>query len=272
MRRPQLLGILLVALLSLITVAEAQEKAPRFTATSLSGATFTSDSVAGKPVLIQFWATWCPHCRDDQPVVDGIARDFVKDGLVVLAVNSAEPEATVKAYLAKHPRACEVVLANNTNLVKEYAPPGLPSYVMINRDGDIVAMQDGAGGLPALQNLLSRAGLGASAASSTRNVSPSPTGPKAADGASAKVIEITGGQSAATSKPVPPTVFILRNGEKLEVNHYTISGGSLHVDVQGKQRTIPLTDLDLKATTVANHERGIDLKIPTNPGEIFLGF
>jgi hypothetical protein len=48
-------------------------------------------------------------------------------------------------------------------------------------------------------------------------------------------------------------------------------GGSLRIDAHGNPRTIPMAALDLKATTAANHERGIDLKIPTNPNEILLG-
>jgi hypothetical protein len=48
--------------------------------------------------------------------------------------------------------------------------------------------------------------------------------------------------------------------------------GSLRIAAQGNQRTIPLSALDLKATLAANHERGIDLKIPTNQSQISLGF
>jgi hypothetical protein len=73
-------------------------------------------------------------------------------------------------------------------------------------------------------------------------------------------------------KSVPPTVFVLKSGDRLEVHHYTIMAGSLRIDEQGTQRTIPLSALDLKATTAANHERGIDLKIPLNQNEVLLGF
>jgi hypothetical protein len=67
-------------------------------------------------------------------------------------------------------------------------------------------------------------------------------------------------------------VFVLSNGERLETHHYTIIAGSLHIAAQGSDRTIPLSALDLKATVSANHERGIDLKLPTHPGEISFGF
>jgi hypothetical protein len=67
-------------------------------------------------------------------------------------------------------------------------------------------------------------------------------------------------------------VFLLKNGEKLEARRYTITGGSLHIIADGKPRVIPLTELDLKSTLAANHERGVNLRIPTNPNEVVMGF
>jgi hypothetical protein len=67
-------------------------------------------------------------------------------------------------------------------------------------------------------------------------------------------------------------VFVLKAGEKIEVRRYTILGGFLRFTVDGKQRTIPLADLDLKASTAANQARGINLRIPDNPNEIVMGF
>lgn len=84
--------------------------------------------------------------------------------------------------------------------------------------------------------------------------------------------EVPGGPSAAPAKPRPPSVFLLKNGEKLEARRYTITGGSLHVTVDGKPRVIPLAELDLNATLAANRERGINLRIPTNPNEVVMGF
>ena len=87
-----------------------------------------------------------------------------------------------------------------------------------------------------------------------------------------KMIEIPDGQSAPPTKLRPPPVFVLKSGERVEVRRYTILGGFLRLTVDGKQRTIPLTDLDLKASTAANRERGVNLRIHTNPNEIVMGF
>ena len=65
---------------------------------------------------------------------------------------------------------------------------------------------------------------------------------------------------------------VLKTGEKIEVHRYTILGGLLRFTVDGKQRSIPVADLDLIASTAANQARGINLRIPTNPNEVVMGF
>ena len=95
--------------------------APRFTAKTLDGEKFSNESLKGKVVLVQFWATWCQYCRRDQPSVDAIVEDFADKGLVVLAVTVGEPKRKVKQYLAESPRACQVVLMEDTNLAALYA-------------------------------------------------------------------------------------------------------------------------------------------------------
>jgi thiol-disulfide isomerase/thioredoxin len=265
-------GLLFLTFLSAFAVAEAREAAPRFTASSLRGENFTNDSLKGQVTLLQFWTTWCPYCRRDQPVLENITRDFSGEGLVILAVDVHESGETVKKYLEEHTRSCHIVLTENTNLVAEFNPKSFPFYVLIDRDGNIAGTQDGAGGDMAMRDLLSRAGLGGASVNATRRSDQRSTTPKDTYHGSPKLIEVPGGQSAPPTKSVPPTVFVLRNGERLEAHHYVINAGSLHVTAQGNQRTIPLAALDLKATIAANHERGIDLKIPTHPGEISLGF
>ena len=64
--------------LAALAVQPPVEPAPRFHAESMDGETFSNESLQGKVVLLQFWATWCKFCRGDQPVVDefdpGICR------------------------------------------------------------------------------------------------------------------------------------------------------------------------------------------------------
>ncbi len=78
--------------------------------------------------------------------------------------------------------------------------------------------------------------------------------------------------NSAASKPLPPAMFILRNGERLEARRYLLTHDNLSFTVDRRQRTIPLAMVDIDATVAANRERGIDLRIPADRSEISVGF
>jgi len=88
----------------------------------------------------------------------------------------------------------------------------------------------------------------------------------------AQVIELPNASKTAEAKPLPPTIFVLTNGEKLETQRYLLTASNLSVTVQREQRTVPLEMLDLDATLAANRDRGIDLRIPNERNEISLRF
>ncbi len=138
---------------------DARQPMPNFRATTLDGQKYTNDSVKGKVVLLQFWATWCKYCRGDQDAVDTAAKEFADKGLLVLAVDAGESKRTVKQYLAKSPRAVPIVLMENTNLAAMFAAKTYPLYVLIDAEGKIAGQLPGAGGEEALRQLLRKAGL-----------------------------------------------------------------------------------------------------------------
>ena len=87
----------------------------------------------------------------------------------------------------------------------------------------------------------------------------------------AQVIEIPHAANA-TAKELPPTIFILANGERLEARRFVLTATLLSVNIDRRQRTVPLDMLDLNATLATNHERGIDLRIPDDRNEISVSF
>ena len=88
----------------------------------------------------------------------------------------------------------------------------------------------------------------------------------------AQLIEIPNASKTAHRQPLPATIFVLINGEKLETQRYLLTTSSLCATVQHSQRTIPLQMLDLQATLAANRERGLDLRIPENRNEVSVRF
>ncbi len=157
-RRAALLVIEILAAAILLAGAD-REPAPRFSAKTMAGETFTNASLKGKVVLLQFWTTWCAYCRREQSMVDDLEKEFAPKGLVVLAVDVGESKNNVRKYLADNPRSVRIVLTQDTNLAAMFAASSYPIYVVIDRQGDVVATQHGAAGEAAVRRLLSRAGL-----------------------------------------------------------------------------------------------------------------
>ncbi|PYX52458.1 MAG: hypothetical protein DMG79_00670 [Acidobacteria bacterium] len=79
---------------------------------------------------------------------------------------------------------------------------------------------------------------------------------------------------AANSVPrlLPPTIFILANGERLESRRFVLTASTLSISIDRQHRNLPLGLVDIDATIAANRERGIDLRIPDDRNEISLGF
>jgi hypothetical protein len=95
---------------------------------------------------------------------------------------------------------------------------------------------------------------------------PEPRIPKA------QVIEIPGAANSTAAKMLPPTVFILANGERLETRRFTLTASNLSFSINGQQRTLSRDLLDLDATITANQKRGINLRVPADRNEISLSF
>lgn len=136
---------------------DTRQPGPKFRAQSLTGEMYDNESVKGRPVLIQCWATWCGFCRRDQEGVENVNRDFADKRLLVLAVNVGESRQKVIDYLRSSPRACKIVLTQHTNLAALYGREGLPFYLMLDGDGKIVGEQRGALGEEALRGLVRKA-------------------------------------------------------------------------------------------------------------------
>ena len=86
------------------------------------------------------------------------------------------------------------------------------------------------------------------------------------------VINVPGAANSTAARTSQPTIFILANGERLEARWFVLTASNLSVSIDRQQRTVPFDMLDINATINANHELGIDLRVPADPNEISLSF
>jgi len=155
--------------------------APPFDVRTLDGATYSLSSLKGKPVLLDFWATWCGPCRQAMPYLDAVNRDYASQGLVVLGVDAGEDRQTVERFLMTTPASYQTVLGVESDIVSSFKVTAYPTYVLIDPAGKIVAQEVGFPGDSRLRAMLTKAGLTAVApttpAPSANRPAPAPIAP-----------------------------------------------------------------------------------------------
>jgi thiol-disulfide isomerase/thioredoxin len=117
--------------------------APSFRGVSLDGKTYSLDALKGRPVLLDFWASWCGPCLRSMPVVEKLHNDFGSAGLVVLAVDVGESRETVEKFLKTRTLPYPVIMGDEGGIPAAYAVNAFPTFVMIGPDGKIAAHQIG---------------------------------------------------------------------------------------------------------------------------------
>jgi thiol-disulfide isomerase/thioredoxin len=137
----------------------AGKPAPDFTVQGLDGKPYSLASLKGKPVLLDFWATWCGPCRKAMPSVEKLFQDYKDQGLTVLAVDGAEDRQLVEDFLKTNPIASPAALSGETTILKDYDVTAFPTFVLIGADGKIADYQAGFGGDDMLHEMLEKAGI-----------------------------------------------------------------------------------------------------------------
>ena len=124
-------------------------RAPDFTLRDPQGKAVQLSRVVGeKAVFLNFWATWCPPCREEMPPMERAYRDYRAEGLEILAVSIDVGEeksaaAKVKKFMAKFKLSFPALLDHRMEVAGRYRLIGLPSTVLIDRRGVVRAVEIG---------------------------------------------------------------------------------------------------------------------------------
>ena len=127
----------LAAATALLALHDETVQASGFTLTALDGQQYSLDSLRGKVVLLNFWATWCPPCRREMPDMDKLYRRFAAKGLVVLGV-SDEKRETVEAFLARQNYSFPIALDPGRKVNTAFGIEGIPNSFLFDRQGKLV--------------------------------------------------------------------------------------------------------------------------------------
>ena len=131
--------------------AGASGDAPNFKLQNLDGKTVQLSDLKGKPVVLDFWATWCQPCRDSIPGMEKLHKDYAGKGLVILSVSLdggaiEDVRAFQKEYGMTYP-----VLMGTEEVAAEYSVRTIPMMVVIDKAGKIQKRFLGAGNEDAIE-------------------------------------------------------------------------------------------------------------------------
>ncbi|MDP4091723.1 MAG: TlpA disulfide reductase family protein [Bacillota bacterium] len=114
-------------------------KAPDFKLTDLNGKEVSLSEFKGKNVFLNFWATWCPPCREEMPDIEKLYQETKGTDLVILGVELGESRQDVNSFTSKNGYNYEFLLDTDNKAAVEYNISSIPSSFFIDKDGNISA-------------------------------------------------------------------------------------------------------------------------------------
>ncbi len=136
--------------------AAVGSRAPEFTSRDLDGRSVTLSSYRGRPVLVNFWATWCTACESEMPAIQQASQRYRNAGLAVLAVDYRETNVrAMRNFFDRMGVRFDTALDPDGAIAQAYGVNvGLPVSVFIDRAGRITAIQVGEMSAPVLEQRL----------------------------------------------------------------------------------------------------------------------
>jgi cytochrome c biogenesis protein CcmG, thiol:disulfide interchange protein DsbE len=140
------LGVLGLLGWGLIKVNSGQRDsgmAPDFTLTSFDGDTVTLSELRGQVVIINFWASWCPPCREEAPYLESTWRKYKDKGVFFIGVDYVDTEKEALAYIDEF----DITYFNGpdvgTRISQDYRMDGVPETYYVAKNGELRGIKIG---------------------------------------------------------------------------------------------------------------------------------
>jgi peroxiredoxin len=117
-----------------------QKQAEDFTLAMADGRPFRLSEHRGKTVIVNFWATWCPPCREEMPALERLYRQHKDRGLVLVAVSIDADPKLVPPYVKESKLTFPVALDPKAEVANKYGVRALPSSFVVDRQGTMAAL------------------------------------------------------------------------------------------------------------------------------------
>jgi peroxiredoxin len=114
------------------------EAAFGFTLDTVSGKTVSLKDAKGKGVILFFFTTWCPYCRQKFPALSKDYETFRREGIEFFAIDAGESQAKISSFLRKVNPPFDVLLDKSAAVAEAYGVMGVPTFVLISKSGVVV--------------------------------------------------------------------------------------------------------------------------------------
>ena len=112
---------------------------PDFKVADLAGVQKNRNSLKGKVVLLNFWATWCPPCKEEIPSIEALSKAMKGKSFEVFAVSLGEDTKTVQSFVSDQKIGYPVYLDPRNTLAGNYASQGIPTTYILDKEGKFIA-------------------------------------------------------------------------------------------------------------------------------------
>ena len=121
------------------------DRAPDFELMDLDGSRFSlsRETAEQQIVLINFWATWCPPCRLEMPMLERLHERYAEDGLRILAVDVGESTETVSAFLETRSLSFPVLLDQDRTVSTRFRVKAFPTTYLVDGNGVVIHAAEG---------------------------------------------------------------------------------------------------------------------------------
>jgi len=122
-----------------------QKQAPAFRVTVYDGGELSLGSLKGKPVVLNFWASWCyPACYEEAPLLEAVWRKYKEQGLMVVGVDIQDKEANAREFMRRFDFTFPNAPDPGSKVAIDYGVYGVPETFFIDRQGRIAYKHVGA--------------------------------------------------------------------------------------------------------------------------------
>jgi peroxiredoxin/outer membrane lipoprotein-sorting protein len=132
------------------------QAAPNFTLTDLNGAKVSLQSLRGKAVLLNFWASWCGPCRAEMTHLEKLRREYENKGVIILGIDDEVAEVA-RDYLKRHEYTFNSLIDAERQVSQLYRISAIPQSFFITKDGKIAAYDLGMRGERELRDGIEKA-------------------------------------------------------------------------------------------------------------------